>query len=150
MQGTPSCLTCPLPESHQPCSSDSELRVPQTIAMAHIASCMRPDAIKASVYISQETSSRTSVSVSHPPPSSNESSLASSCMFTEGPAGHKRLQSTKCNLDQEPLPCKHHTARCLQISALAVSEKPSRTLKTQPILRQAGCPLCRTFLYLSE
>lgn len=68
MQGTPSCLTCPPPESHQPCSSDSELRVPQTIAMAHIATCMRPDAHKPSVYISQETSSRMSVSVHHPPP----------------------------------------------------------------------------------
>lgn len=58
MQGTPSCLTCPPPESHQPCSSDTDPRDPQTFAMAHIASCIRPDADKSSVYISQETPAR--------------------------------------------------------------------------------------------
>jgi hypothetical protein len=62
MQGKPSCLTCPPPESHQPCTSNSDPRQPQTFAMAHIASCMRSDTNKSSVSISLETSSRMSVS----------------------------------------------------------------------------------------
>jgi hypothetical protein len=58
MQGKPSCLTCPPPESHQPCTSDSEPRQPQTSVMAHIANCMRSDSEKSPVYITLETSSR--------------------------------------------------------------------------------------------
>jgi hypothetical protein len=65
MQGKPSCLTCPPPESHQPCTSDSEPRQPQTPAMTHIANCMRSDT-RESVYISLETSSRMSVSHTNP------------------------------------------------------------------------------------
>lgn len=68
MQGTSSCLKCPPPESHQPCTSYSDPRAPQTSTMTHIASCIRPDADKSSVYMTQETSStltvrRTSLSV---------------------------------------------------------------------------------------
>jgi hypothetical protein len=65
MQGKPSCLTCPPPESHQPCTSDSEPRQPQTSVMAHIANCMRSDSEMSPVYITLETSSRM---VSHPAP----------------------------------------------------------------------------------
>lgn len=65
MQGKPSCLTCPPPESHQPCTSDSEPRQPQTSVMAHIANCMRSDSEKSPVYITLETSSRM---VSHSAP----------------------------------------------------------------------------------
>lgn len=39
--------------------------------MAHIASCIRPDADKSSVYITQETSARMTVSVSPPLPDSS-------------------------------------------------------------------------------
>jgi hypothetical protein len=66
MQGRPSCLTCPPLQSHQPCTSDSEPRQPQTIAMSHIASCMRSDTHSLPVYINQETSSRIMVRVPHP------------------------------------------------------------------------------------
>ena len=62
MQGKPSCLTYPPPESHQPCTSDSEPRQPQTSAMTHIANCMRSDTDKSPIYISLETSSRIMVS----------------------------------------------------------------------------------------
>ncbi|KAH9864987.1 hypothetical protein IAQ61_008933 [Plenodomus lingam] len=61
MQGTPSCLICSPPESHQPCTPDSGPRPPQTLAMTHIASCLRPDVDHASVYITQETGSTSTI-----------------------------------------------------------------------------------------
>lgn len=65
--GKPSCLTCPPFKSHQPCTSDSVLRQPQTPAMTHIANCMRLDPNQtSSVYITLETSSTTMVRLPAP------------------------------------------------------------------------------------
>lgn len=89
MQGTPLCLTNPLSESHLPCTSDSEPREPQTTTMTHIASCMRPDAVKSSVYITQETSNRMSVRAQeHINPSMNYHLPRRSCSLRD-------LQSAK-------------------------------------------------------
>lgn len=68
LQGTPSCLTCPPSESHQPCSHNREPKSLQTSAMTHIANCMRDAADESSVYITQETSTSPLVSATYPSP----------------------------------------------------------------------------------
>jgi hypothetical protein len=66
--------------------------------MTHIASCIRPDAAKTSVYITQETSYRMTVRAHKHTTSFNfdESPPASPVLFAKRPSGYKRLERAKC------------------------------------------------------
>lgn len=57
-QDKPACLACPSPEYHLPCRRDSGPRRLQTAAMTHIAHCIRVDAGRSHVYITQPKSSK--------------------------------------------------------------------------------------------
>lgn len=124
----------------------SEPREPQTTTMTHIASCIRPDAAKTSVYITQETSYRmtvrahkhtTSFNFDEPPP-------ASPVLFAKRPSGYKRLEPAKCIFGQESF---YHqlVSGCPQISTLAVSEEPCGIT-----FRQASCSICWPFWYITQ
>jgi hypothetical protein len=103
LQGTPSCLTCPPPESHQPCSNYREPQSLQTSAMTHIANCMRRAADESSVYITQETSTSPLVSARYIHLQPNGSQYAPPVQVAEEHPGRYRHSLTTRIFGEEPL-----------------------------------------------